>query len=76
MPDPAQPIVSARALTRRYGEGETAVDALAGVTLDLPPGGFTAIMGDGDADDRIGAIAIDRGIRRSAQTRRVRIRRP
>lgn len=45
MPDPAQPIVSARELTRRYGEGETAVDALAGVTLDLPPGGFTAIMG-------------------------------
>ncbi len=39
------PIVSARDLTRRYGEGEAAVDALAGVTIDLPRGGFTAIMG-------------------------------
>jgi len=41
----APPIVSARDLARRYGEGEAAVDALAGVTLDLPAGGFTAIMG-------------------------------
>ncbi len=39
------PIVSARDLARRYGEGEAAVDALAGVTIDLPRGGFTAIMG-------------------------------
>src|SRR3954452_9309036 len=38
-------IVSAREVTRRYGEGDTAVDALRGITLDFPPGGFTAIMG-------------------------------
>ncbi len=40
-----QPIVSAQNLRRRYGEGETAVDALAGVSADFAPGGFTAIMG-------------------------------
>ena len=28
-----QPVVSARDLTRRYGEGDTAVDALSGVSL-------------------------------------------
>src|SRR3954452_12222149 len=38
-------IVSAREVTRRYGEGDAAVDALRGITLDFPPGGFTAIMG-------------------------------
>ena len=32
-------------LHRRYGEGETAVDALAGVTVDFPAGRFAAIMG-------------------------------
>ena len=39
------PLVSATDLTRRYGEGEAAVDALAGVSVDLPAGAFTAIMG-------------------------------
>jgi putative ABC transport system ATP-binding protein len=38
-------IVSASDVTRRYGEGDAAVDALRGVTLDFPAGGFTAIMG-------------------------------
>jgi putative ABC transport system ATP-binding protein len=38
-------IVSAADVTRRYGEGEAAVDALRGVSVDLPAGGFTAIMG-------------------------------
>jgi putative ABC transport system ATP-binding protein len=38
-------IVSATDLTRRYGEGEAAVDALAGVTVTFPQGAFTAIMG-------------------------------
>ena len=38
-------IVSAVDVTRRYGEGEAAVDALRGVSVDLPAGGFTAIMG-------------------------------
>ena len=38
-------IVSTADLRRTYGEGETAVHALAGVTLDFPAGQYTAIMG-------------------------------
>jgi putative ABC transport system ATP-binding protein len=38
-------IVQARDLSRRYGEGEVAVDALAGVKVDFPTGRFAAIMG-------------------------------
>ncbi len=41
----APPIVTAVDLHRRFGEGEAAVDALDGVTLELPPGAFTAVMG-------------------------------
>jgi putative ABC transport system ATP-binding protein len=41
----ATPIVTAVDLHRRFGEGEAAVDALDGVTLELPAGAFTAIMG-------------------------------
>jgi putative ABC transport system ATP-binding protein len=39
------PVVSAQDLTRRYGAGETAVDALRGVSLDVPKGQLTAVMG-------------------------------
>jgi putative ABC transport system ATP-binding protein len=39
------PAVSAENLTRRYGAGETAVDALRGVSLDVPKGQLTAVMG-------------------------------
>src|SRR6266550_9608475 len=38
-------VLSASDLTRRYGEGETAVDALRGVSLDVPKGQLTAVMG-------------------------------
>jgi putative ABC transport system ATP-binding protein len=38
-------VVSARDLTRRYGEGDTAVDALRGISLDVPRGDLTAVMG-------------------------------
>ena len=38
-------IVSATDLSRRYGEGEAAVDALDGVTVGFPRGAYTAIMG-------------------------------
>ena len=37
--------VSAADLTRRFGEGDTAVDALRGVSLDIADGRLTAIMG-------------------------------
>ncbi len=42
---PAGAVVSARDVTRRYGEGETAVDALKGVSLDIVKGQLTAVMG-------------------------------
>jgi putative ABC transport system ATP-binding protein len=37
--------VHATDLTRRYGEGDTAVDALRGVSIDVPTGRLTAVMG-------------------------------
>jgi putative ABC transport system ATP-binding protein len=40
-----EPIVSATDLYRRYGEGEAAIFALDGVTVDFEAGRFTAIMG-------------------------------
>ena len=47
-PAPAAPdgvVVDARGLTRRYGEGATAVDALRGVSLEVRSGGLEAVMG-------------------------------
>ncbi len=38
-------VVSARDLVRRYGEGDTAVDALRGVSVDIAAGRLTAVMG-------------------------------
>jgi putative ABC transport system ATP-binding protein len=38
-------VVSATGVTRRFGEGETAVHALRGVTLDIASGALTAVMG-------------------------------
>jgi len=38
-------IVACQGLSRRYGEGEAAVDALRDVTLDFPAGELTAIVG-------------------------------
>ena len=38
-------VVEAHELTRRYGEGDTAVDALRGVSLDVSRGKLTAVMG-------------------------------
>ena len=37
--------VSAVDITRRYGRDESAVEALAGVSIDVPVGQFTAVMG-------------------------------
>jgi putative ABC transport system ATP-binding protein len=38
-------VVSATEVTRRYGDGEAAVDALRGVTLNVRPGELVAVMG-------------------------------
>ena len=40
-----KPVVAARDVTRCYGEGDTRVDALRGVTLDVARGKLTAVMG-------------------------------
>jgi putative ABC transport system ATP-binding protein len=40
-----QPVVTATDVTRRYGEGETAVDALRGVSLSVASGELVAVMG-------------------------------
>ena len=42
---PPETIVSARAVARRYGEGDTAVDALRGVSIDVKVGELVAVMG-------------------------------
>jgi putative ABC transport system ATP-binding protein len=46
-PAPAQPgtVVRAVDVTRRYGQGDTAVDALRGVSLDVEGGELVAVMG-------------------------------
>jgi putative ABC transport system ATP-binding protein len=38
-------VVTANEITRRYGEGDTAVDALRGVSLEVERGQLTAVMG-------------------------------
>ena len=38
-------VVSADDITKRYGSGDIAVDALRGVTVDFPRGQFAAVMG-------------------------------
>jgi putative ABC transport system ATP-binding protein len=44
-PPELAPAVAATAVTRRYGDGESAVHALRGVTLEVPKAQFTAVMG-------------------------------
>jgi putative ABC transport system ATP-binding protein len=45
-PDAAgQSVVAAQDLTRRYGEGDTAVEALRGVSLEVTESQLTAVMG-------------------------------
>ena len=45
LPRMTSPVVSGRDLTKRYGEGDAAVNALRGVSLEIAPATFTAIMG-------------------------------
>src|SRR5438094_920769 len=41
----SDPAVAAHEVARRYGEGDTAVDALRGVSLEVPDRQLTAVMG-------------------------------
>ena len=43
--DHSPPAVAGHEIARRYGEGETAVAALRGVSLEVPRGQLTAVMG-------------------------------
>ena len=43
--DAPSAVVAAQDITRRYGEGDTAVDALRGVSLEVEQGKLTAVMG-------------------------------
>ena len=43
--DPRVAVVKGTDIVRRYGEGDTAVDALRGVSVDIAPGRLTAVMG-------------------------------
>ena len=45
-------VVAAKDVTRRYGQGDTAVDALRGVTLDVDRGKLTAVMGPSGSGSR------------------------
>ena len=42
---PSRPVVVGRDLVRRYGDGDAAVDALAGVSLSVSEGELVAVMG-------------------------------
>ena len=42
---PPSAVVSARDVVRRYGDGDTAVHALRGVSVDIAGGRLTAVMG-------------------------------
>src|ERR671920_1448840 len=42
---PVPAVVSGTDVVRRYGEGDTAVDALRGVSVDIAEGRLTAVMG-------------------------------
>src|SRR5437016_3775609 len=42
---PPGPVVAGEDVTRVYGQGDTAVHALSGVSLEVPRGQLTAVMG-------------------------------
>ena len=42
---PRVPVVTGSGIVRRYGQGDTAVDALRGVSVDIAQGRLTAVMG-------------------------------
>jgi putative ABC transport system ATP-binding protein len=41
----SQPVIALREVTKVYGEADTAVHALRGISLDIAPGEYVAIMG-------------------------------
>lgn len=53
MTDAALPLIRLRGITKRYGEGATALLALKGVDLDIEAGEFVAIMARADRANRL-----------------------
>jgi putative ABC transport system ATP-binding protein len=47
---PQAAVVKGTDVVRRYGEGDTAVDALRGVSVDIAQGHLTAVMGPSGSD--------------------------
>ncbi len=45
-------VLAATDLTRQYGEGDSAVHALRGVSLEIPHGQFAAVMGPSGSASR------------------------
>src|SRR5215470_13171769 len=45
IPSVSAPAARAEDLVKRYGTGQTAVTALDGVSIEIPAGSFTAVMG-------------------------------
>jgi putative ABC transport system ATP-binding protein len=39
------PLISLRGITKTFGEGSAAFQALRGINLDIQPGDFVAVMG-------------------------------
>ena len=57
MTEATEAIISLRAVTKTYGQGPAAFQALKGVDLDIPAGEFVAIIAEippGGAGDRPG----------------------
>jgi ABC-type multidrug transport system ATPase subunit len=44
-PTISAPVVTAAGIVRRYGDGDTAVDALRGLSVDIAAGRLTAVIG-------------------------------
>ena len=60
----AEAVVSARDVVRTYGDGDAAVHALRGVSLDIAKGGLTAVMGAANrGSDDIVQFLVDKGAR-------------
>ena len=64
-PNVSGPAARAEDLVKRYGSGPAAVTALAGASVEIPPGSFTAVMGPSGSGKSTCCIAWPGWIRRT-----------